>query len=124
MTFDFKDFIDFWSIIMYLSHAYQAKNISVDGEYLNRFFQVSATVLLFLILLYAAERNSALSAEREIRQKQTQITSAEEDLSKLEIKAAKLESAQSIKSSALSENMVPSKGIHFVSVDDLAVSMK
>ena len=109
---------------MYLSHAYQTKNISIDGEYLNRFFQVSATVLLFLILLYAVERNSALSAEREIRQKQTQITSAEEDLSKLEIKAAKLESAQSIKLSALSENMVPSKGIHFVSVDDLAVSMK
>ena len=109
---------------MYLSHAYQAKNISVDGEYLNRFFQVSATVLLFLILLYAAERNSALSAEREIKQKQTQITSTEEDLSKLEIKAARLESSQSIKSTALSENMVPSGRMRFVSVDDVAVSMK
>ena len=109
---------------MYLSHAYQTKNISIDGEYLNRFFQAGIFIILFLVLLYAVERNSALSSEREIRQRQTQITSAEEDLSKLEIKAAKLESAQSIKSSALSENMVPSKGIHFVSVDDLAVSMK
>src|SRR3989337_2908554 len=44
---------------MYLNHAYQTKHISIDGEYLSRFFQVSATVLLFLILLYAVERNSA-----------------------------------------------------------------
>ena len=109
---------------MYLNHAYQTKHISIDGEYLSRFFQVSATALLFLILLYAVERNSALSAEREIGQRQTRITSAEEDLSKLEIKAARLESSQSIKSSALSENMVPSGRMRFVSVDDVAVSMK
>ena len=109
---------------MYLSHAYQTKHISIDGEYLNRFFQAGVFVVLFLVLLYAAERNSALSAEREIKQKQIQITSTEEDLSKLEIKAARLESSQSIKSSALSENMVPSGRMRFVSVDDVAVSMK
>ena len=109
---------------MYLSHAYQTKHISIDGEYLNRFFQAGVFVMLFLVLLYAAERNSALSAEREIKQKQTQITSTEEDLSKLEIKAARLESSQSIKSTALSENMVPSGRMRFVSVDDVAVSMK
>src|SRR3990172_5577591 len=109
---------------MYLNHAYQTKHISIDGEYLNRFFQTGVFVVLFLVLLYAAERNSALSAEREIKQKQIQITSTEEDLSKLEIKAARLESSQSIKSSALSENMVPSGRMRFVSVDDVAVSMK
>ena len=109
---------------MYLNHAYQTKHISIDGEYLNRFFQVGVFVMLFLVLLYAAERNSALSAEREIKQKQTQITLTEEDLSKLEIKAARLESSQSIKSTALSENMVPSGRMRFVSVDDVAVSMK
>ena len=109
---------------MYLNHAYQAKHISIDGEYLNRFFQAGVFVMLFLVLLYAAERNSALSAEREIKQKQTQITLTEEDLSKLEIKAARLESSQSIKSTALSENMVPSGRMRFVSVDDVAVSMK
>ena len=109
---------------MYLSHTYQTKHISIDGEYLNRFFQAGVFVVLFLVLLYAAERNSALSAEREIKQKQIQITSTEEDLSKLEIKAARLESSQSIKSSALSENMVPSGRMRFVSVDDVAVSMK
>ena len=109
---------------MYLSHTYQTKHISIDGEYLNRFFQAGVFVVLFLVLLYAAERNSALSAEREIKQKQIQITSTEEDLSKLEIKAARLESSQSIKSTALSENMVPSGRMRFVSVDDVAVSMK
>ena len=109
---------------MYLSHAYQTKHISIDGEYLNRFFQAGVFVVLFLVLLYAVERNSALSAEREIGQRQTRITSAEEDLSKLEIKATRLESSQSIKSTALSENMVPSGRMRFVSVDDVAVSMK
>lgn len=80
--------------------------------------------MLFFVLLYAVERNSALSAERDIKQKQTQIASAEEDVSRLEIKAAQLESSQSIKSAALSVNMVPAGKINFISVDEVSVSMK
>lgn len=109
---------------MYLSHAHAIKQIRIDTDYLNRFLQTGVVVLLLLILLYAVERNSALSIDREIKQKQARMTSAEENLSRLEIKAAQLESSQSIQSAALSVNMVPSNKISFVSVDEVSVSMK
>lgn len=96
----------------------------IDADYLGRFLQVGIFVILFFVLLYAAERNSALSAEREIKQKQARIVSAEEDISKLEIEVAQLESSRSIKSAALSINMVPAEKISFVSVDEISVSMK
>lgn len=105
------------------SHTINNRHFQIDADYLNHCFKVGVLIILFLILLYVVEKSSLLSAERDVKQKSLLVAKTEETVSNLEISTTRLESSQSIKSSALSEQMVPSEKIRFVSVDDESVAL-
>lgn len=109
--------------MIYNNHAINNKHFKIDIDYLNYCLKAGVLMILFLIFLFVVEKNSLLSAERAAKQKNSLMAKTEESVSNLEISAVQLESSQSIESSALSEQMVPSEKMKFVSLDDESVAL-
>lgn len=86
------------------------------------FMQICIALILILGFLYVFEINGVMSFERDVLNKQSIITAKGQDLSKLEIAAAQLESAERIQHNAQTEHMVSLAGATYVSLNENPVA--
>jgi len=105
---------------MYTTKKYNHLAISYIQE--GHLLQIAVVIALFLGLLYVFEANSVLSFERDIMHKQSSLLQKQQDLSKLEIAAAQLQSAQRIQMDATTENMVSLSAASYVSLNNSPVA--
>ena len=85
--------------------------------------QVGVLLLFLLSFLYVAETNAVLFSERATLHKHEAILGAELDVTKLEVEAARLQSAQEVQRMAQSGNMVFVDGVTYVSLSDGSVAL-
>ena len=86
-------------------------------------FQVTILLLFLLSFLYVAETNAVLFSERATFKKHEAILGAEQVVTKLEVEAAGLQSAQEVQRMAQSGNMVFVDGVTYVSLSDGSVAL-
>lgn len=91
----------------------------------NEMSLVSIAVIFILVLcfIYIIESNSFMSQNRDVQQLNKKIAVFGEDISQLEVEAAKLRLSQNIEESAVAKRMVLSDKVHYLNLSDGAVAM-
>lgn len=80
--------------------------------------QMGILLLLLLAVLYVAETNSAIFSERSIPEKKDKVVEAEQDVTLLQIQAARMRSAEQVGEMAASSQMKFSENASYVSMND------
>lgn len=83
---------------------------------------VCFALIILLCFLYVAETNAALFATRIIPQKERAIFEKEQDVTKLEITAARLQSVQQVREVAEARRMTLQKGATYVNINETPVA--
>lgn len=83
---------------------------------------VCFALILILCFLYIAETNAAMSATRAIPQKERLLFEEGQDLTKLEIVAAQLQSVRQVREVAEARRMTVQEGVTYVNINETPVA--